>query len=434
MRDAMRASLFELEVALRYLRTARRDALVRLLSRIAGVGLGVGVAALILALAALSGFQERLLGAVRQSTPALQLELRPEHRVEDVRRAVAEVVPQHALQQVLVGRGWVGGGGRYEVAELVGYERRRPRWLGEALPAVSFGGEADGPADPDAGVWISQRLTGRIGLAPGEAVEIVSPRPHLGPRGPQPRARWLEVAGWLESPDVEEAFNERVALPLDVASTLLGAGDRRLDLLPEEVGLLGAAESRGGASWSAAARSDRRLSALAGELRVHLAEAGLESVRVLDWRDRNRPLLFVLRLEKAVVFLAVAVIVLMASFAVPSTLHLLLANKTREIGVFGALGTSPRRLRRIFRTLGLLLAGTGGVVGGLVGTALAWLLDRYELLRLPGQVYILDHVPFSVRATDAGLVILAALLLTFAATVLGARRVAALDVVEALRR
>jgi lipoprotein-releasing system permease protein len=390
------------------------------------------VAALILALAALSGFQERLLGAVRSSTPALQVELLPEHKAEEVRAAIHRALPDQTMQLLWVGRGWVGGGGRYEVTELIGYESSLPGWLGTALPATVFEtrGSAAGSttselATSGGGVWLSERLSRRLSLVPGEPVEVVSPRPHLGPRGQQPRARWLEVAGWLESPEVEEAWNERLALPLNVASTLLGQGDRRFDLVVE------AAPPAPGRPTSI---GDAALGQMARDLETELRASGLENARVFDWRDRNRPLLFVLRLEKAVVFLAVALIVVVASFALLSTLHLLLANKSREVGVLGALGASPASLRRIFRLLGLLLAGTGGVIGGVLGTSLAWILDRFELLRLPGQVYILDHVPFAVRWRDAALVIASALLMTFLASLLGARKAAALSVVEALRR
>jgi lipoprotein-releasing system permease protein len=98
------------------------------------------------------------------------------------------------------------------------------------------------------------------------------------------------------------------------------------------------------------------------------------------------------------------------------------------------MGASPRRLRRVFVLLGAMLAGLGTAAGGMLGVGLAVAFDRLRLIRLPGDVYIVDHVPFLVRASDVAVVVAASAVVALVATVAGSRTVGTLDPVEALRR
>ena len=102
--------------------------------------------------------------------------------------------------------------------------------------------------------------------------------------------------------------------------------------------------------------------------------------------------------------------------------------------MLGAMGATPSELRRIFLWLGGLLVGLGALVGLVLGVGGSWLLDRYELLSLPSQVYFLDHVPFLVRARDVLAIVGTTVVLTFACSSYAAHRAASLWPVEALRR
>jgi lipoprotein-releasing system permease protein len=156
--------------------------------------------------------------------------------------------------------------------------------------------------------------------------------------------------------------------------------------------------------------------------------------RVVTWRDANQALLFVLRLEKGAIFLAVALIVVVASFALVSALSLILTAKRSEVGILAAMGAAPGRLRRVFVLLGVLLAGLGTAAGGVLGVTMALLFERFQLIKLPGDVYIVDHVPFLVRVSDVAVVLGASAIVALLATVAGSRTVGTLDPVEALRR
>ncbi len=314
--------------------------------------------------------------------------------VEAARRAIAAVPGVSATQLLVRGRGWLLSEGRAQPVEIVGYERELPA----AFPPRSGSGD---------GIWISDGLALRWGLERGMPIEIASARPTLTPLGPQPRLRALAVAGTFATG--RSADEERAALPLAVASTLLPGADRRLEL------------RAGGLS---------RALAVAPLLRA-AAPAGSE---VLTWQDLNAPLFFALRLEKSVMFVAVFLIVIVASLALVADLALIIASKTPEIGMLGAMGASPQALRRSFLLLGALLAGLGAAGGGTLGVTSAVVLDRYRLLRLPERVYFLDYVPFVVQPVDLLAVIGLTLALALGCSFYAAQRAADLDPVEALRR
>jgi lipoprotein-releasing system permease protein len=389
---------FPVLLALRYLRSTRRDAFASFLSLVAAGGLALGVMALILSLAVISGFQEALRDELLGRTPQIEVELPTgltEEQAVAVREAVRKVEGVAAAQIQVRGGGWVMEEGKVQAVELVGFEARVPR----SFPGIEGRSE---------GLWVPAGLAARWGLTPGQAVEVVSPRPTLSPFGPQPRIRSLPLAGTYQSGKTQED-RERIALPRDIAETLLGGHDRRLDV---EAGDLDAA------------------------LRVakRLGPALPQGSVVRTWQDLNRPLLFALRLEKAMMFVAVSLIVLVAALALVADLALIISSKRPEIGILGTMGATPRALRRAFLLLGGLVAGSGMLAGTILGVGGAWVMDRYQLIQVPGRVYFLDYVPFLVKPRDLALVLLLTLALALASALYAARRAAALDPVEAMQR
>lgn len=388
---------FSLALALRYLRSTRKDAFVSFLSLVAAAGIGLGVAALVLALAALTGMQEALTSEILARTPALEVQLPA--RLEPAAVAVladrirgdSEVT---AVQQALTGKGWIVVSGRAMPVEVTGFEGEVP---------AQFPGAFGRPP----GLYLGDREAARLGIAPATIVTIASPRPTLTPFGPQPRAVNLRLAGLFHSGKSEQ--QARAAVPIDRAELLFGA-DRPRRLL---VGL---------ASLDASTRVAARLQSM--------VPAGS---RVSTWQELNRPLFFALRLEKSVMFVAVSLIVVVAALALVADLSLIAANKRREIGLLVAMGGSSGTLRATFCWLGAMLGGIGTLAGAAVGSAAAVILDRARVIRMPGDVYFLDYLPFAVPARDLAVIVSATLLWALACSWFGASRVARLDPMAALR-
>ncbi len=386
-------------IALRYLRSTRRDAFATFLSVAAAAGIAVGVGALILSLAVISGFQEALRSELLSRTPQLLVELPPDSddaAVAAVRSRLLAVPGVTGAQLQVAGMGWMVERGKVQPVELVGFEGRVP---------ASFPGAAARPE----GLYIPESLATRWGVAPGSMLEVVSPRPTLTPfGGPQPRIRSVPLAGIYQTGKAQEE-RERVALPLDVAQSLLGTSERRLEL------------TAGGLDQAVA---------VADQLPAVLPPGS----EVRTWQDLNRPLLFALRLEKVMMFVSVSLIVLVASLALVADLALIISSKRGEIGILGAMGASGSQLRRSFLLLGGLVAGVGMACGTALGVGTSWALDHFQLLQVPGRVYFLDYVPFLVKPADLLLVLVLTLALALASSLYAAQRAAALDPVDAMRR
>ena len=382
-----------LYLALRYLRSTRRDAFVTFLSATAAGGMALGVAALVLALAMLAGLQGALKSEILARTPEIEVLLPAGVDAAAAREAAAALEGVEEARLTLVGRGWLMARGRVRPAELTGFEGPLP----PTFPAAS---------DDAAGLYLSERQATAWGLRPGEVVEVASSRPTLSPLGPLPRVRRLPLAGTFVAGRTEQ--EERAALPLEEARALLGDGDLRLRIATGDLG--------------------RAL-----QLAPRLAAALPAGAEVRSWRELNRGLFFALRLEKTLLFSAVLLIVVVAGLALVADLSLIIASKRPELGMLGAMGATPRELRRVFLWLGGLLVALGGGAGLALGVGGAWLLDRTRLLRL-GEAFFIDYVPFRVQLPDLLMVLGAVALLTLMCAGVAARRATVLNPVEALRR
>lgn len=381
-------------LALRYLKSTRRDAFATFLSVVATASIALGVAALILTLAVLSGFQRALKAQVLSRTPEIEIGLPSGVDLESLRAAALRVEGVEAAHAAISGRGWLLSGGSVQPALLVGFDGPVPR-------------EFPGAAGKEPGLYLSDSLAARWGVEQGMRLEIASSRPTLTPFGPQPRSRTLPVAGVFASNATDE--NERVALPLAVAESLLGRDQLVLQV------------ATGGLD-QALVVAPRLESAL---------PAG---VTVRTWQDLNRPLLFALALEKLATFVSIALVVLVAVMALVADLALIIASKRGEVGILEACGAPAAAIQRAFLLLGLLLASFGLATGGVVGIGGSLVLDRWKLLRAPAEVFFIDAIPFWVRPWDLAAVALFTLGVALISSLYAARRATLLTPVEAMRR
>jgi lipoprotein-releasing system permease protein len=386
---------FPLYVALRYLRSTRRDAFTTFLSAVAAGGIGLGVAALVLAMAALAGMQHLLRSEILARTPSLAITLPAGADGLAVEASLAREPGVRSVQRVLEGRGWLLAGGRAVPVELVGYQG--------AVPPSFPGAAGESP-----GLYVADDDAARFGISTGEIVALASPQPTLTPLGPQPRLLSMRLAGTFEGSRTDE--DRRVALPLERAEILLG-GHRPLRL---EV---------------ATADLDRALE-LAGRLPRSLPEGS----RIETWRDLNRPLFLALALERTVLFLAVSLIVAVAAIALFSDLQLVAATKRRELALLTAMGAGEPALRRAFLLLGLMLGGLGAAAGGTLGWAAAVVLDRTHAVHVQHGVVLFDSLPFHVRPGDVLAVVGVTVGLTVVCSLLAATRAVGALPTEDLRR
>ena len=165
-----------------------------------------------------------------------------------------------------------------------------------------------------------------------------------------------------------------------------------------------------------------------------LHAAGGPNLRANNWIELNRNLFTWMKLEKAVMFVILALIILVATFNIVSTLFMVVLEKRRDIGVLKTMGATPGFVLRVFLLEGLLIGGLGTLAGAVLGGALIWVLAHYPFVHLPGDVYFIETLPVRPEAADFAAVVLAAIVLCLGAAWFPAWQASRLDPVTAIRR
>jgi lipoprotein-releasing system permease protein len=155
--------------------------------------------------------------------------------------------------------------------------------------------------------------------------------------------------------------------------------------------------------------------------------------RTDDWKTMNQALFSALKLEKLAMSLILLLIVIVAAFNIVSTLVMVVTDKTREIGILKSMGLTSRRVLRIFMIQGLVIGLVGSLAGGAGGLLLNYAIDRYHLIRIPGEIYFVNHLPVRNDPMDVAAILLATVLISFVATIYPALQAARLTPVEAIR-
>ena len=151
------------------------------------------------------------------------------------------------------------------------------------------------------------------------------------------------------------------------------------------------------------------------------------------WMDMNRNLFNALKLEKTAMFIILTLIILVASLNIASTLIMMVMEKTKDIGILKTIGATNQSIRAIFTMVGLFIGIIGTMLGTILGLFCAYLLETYEFIKLPEDVYYISKLPVRIESTEVIWIVMAAILISFCATFYPAYQASKLDPVEALR-
>ncbi len=159
----------------------------------------------------------------------------------------------------------------------------------------------------------------------------------------------------------------------------------------------------------------------------------LDKYSAIDWREMNKNLFSWMQLEKLGMFIALSLIIAVAAFNIISTLVMIVMEKREEIGILKTMGALPGSIAGIFMRIGLVVGLFGCLSGSILGFGLCWLQKRFDLVSLPSEIYFISSLPIDVRPFDFLWVCLAAIILCFLATIYPARKAAGLSVIDVLR-
>ncbi len=407
---------FEWFVAWRYLRARRKQTVISVVTLISILGVTAGVSAMIVALAISSGFRENLQDKLLKGTA--HLNVKPVLSSEgignpaELTSRIREVPGIRSASAALYGPVLMSTGSRQDGVMLKGIAVDDP-----LVPAQFFqvrqgdlgrlAGSREGRFQDRLAVGVD--LAERLGLLVGDTVSLFSDETTLTPLGEFPLRRRFEVVAIFQSGlydfDAQWAFT---ALPS--AQRALGTG-RRVSVIECRVEDIYQVD-----------RIALRIEQLLGE--------GFETI---DWKDLNRPVFEALRLEKLVMVVTIGLIVFVAALNIITTLTMMVMEKTRDIAVLMSMGATRKAVRKIFVFQGVTIGVVGSFWGLVLGYAVCWICDRYQLIRLQADVYSMTHVPFNLSLADGAVVAASAIMVSYLATLYPSGRAAELNPVEALR-
>lgn len=403
---------FELFVALRYLLARRQHASISRVSLFSTIGVAVGVLALVVALALMTGLQGELRDRILGSTAHVYV-----WKTGGISDYHAEVERLSQVRGVtgagpaILGKAIVSSGLDSGFVTLKGVDpalEGRVTDVDRTMQQGKLLGLEDAE-DERPGILIGTDLAKRLGVRVGDLVQLTTPTATLTPAGVMTRGRTVRVAG-IFALGLYEFDSAYGFVSLDLAKRLMAKD------VPEVMQV----------------RVDDIYSAQAIALRI-TDELG-DKYTAEDWSTWNRSLFSALWLEKMAISITIGLIVMVGALNIISSLILLVRQKSRDIAILKTMGTSSQRVMGIFMMQGLVIGVVGTTVGAIGGVVLCWFLDRYQVIQIPMDVYQVSHVPFVVQVfPDLIVVVIATILICFLATIYPSRQGSALDPVQALR-
>ena len=401
----------ELFVALRYLVARRKGAFISLISLISVLGVAVGVMALLIALALMTGFQGELRDRIIGSEAHVYVfKVGGVTDPEPEMKRLLEVPRVLGAAPVLVGKALISSGESDGFIDVKGIDPERERdvtQLGNAIRTGSLEAlERDGDDIP--GILIGVDLARALEVKVGDDVLLTTPRETLSPAGTVFRRRHFRVVGTF-SLGLYQFDSKFAFLRIDIARRVFGEDQPVfIELRVDDM-----------------FKSSEVVDAIAGRF-------GPEYLPQ-EWSDMNRSLFSMMWLLKMAISITIGLIVMVAALNIVASLILLVMEKSRDIAILKTMGSPASSIRRIFMLQGLIIGLVGTAAGAGAGCLLIFLLDRYKLISVPVDVYDISYMPFKLQPLDFAVVIASAIAICFVATIYPSRQAARLDPAQALR-
>ncbi|HXQ72047.1 MAG TPA: ABC transporter permease [Pyrinomonadaceae bacterium] len=402
---------YEVFLAFRYLRSRPKRRLARVTALMAILGIAMGVAALIVALALGNGFRDEMRDKILQGTEHLSV-LRSDGQpiddhekvVERLRQVEGVVSASATTYDGALARG--SKGSAYAVLRGIeggGNEAQAQRWLiqGRIDPLFATPTASESPIPQ---VVVGSELAAKIGVTTGDVFEVVAAQGTTNNS-----THRLRVAGVFRS-GLFEYDATWIFLPL------------------EAVGSFGPGE-HAGSVISVQVNDADNVKQIAARVLGTLGD----SYTVVDWQQANQPLFAALALERRMAAFIIGLIIAIAVLNITTMLILVVVERRRDIAILSTLGATRLGVMLVFMIEGAVVGAMGAVVGVLLGLGACLIVNHYKLVSLPADVYSISNVPLHANLNETLLAALIAFILSVLATIYPARNASRLRPVEVLR-
>ncbi|MFQ6070656.1 MAG: lipoprotein-releasing ABC transporter permease subunit [Candidatus Aminicenantales bacterium] len=403
--------MYEFFIARRYLTAKRKQAFISVITFVSALGFTIGVMALIIALALITGFQDDIQDKILGLTSHVSASDLTGEGLRDYSQLIPKIESINGVQsvspvvyQTVLISGPVKNSGA--VLKGIDFERevKESPWLQKLesgkLPTL----EQNRP-----GILLGREMAFSIGALVGDVVTILTSSANLSPVGLFPRTKRFVVSGIFNT-GLYEFDSTHALVSLETAQKFLDM-EGRISYLQVKLDDIFQAEK------------------IARQLRRELPSV----VYVSTWMEQNRSLFSALKLEKNVMFFTIALIIFVAALNIIASLILMVMEKTRDIGILKAMGATARNIRKIFFFQGAMIGVIGTASGVILGLFCCWLANTFKLIKVPVDIYMISHVPFHVKVVDVLMIVGVSLLISFLSTLFPSHRASRVDPVIALK-
>ena len=405
---------YEFFIAKRYLRSKRKTKFVSVITLISIGGVLIGVTALDFILSMMNGFEKEVRSRIIGTSAHVSVFSTYEEGMDNYHelipgikevKHVVEVAPYIYYKAAIASK--TGSDG----IVVRGIDPERERLVTDLQRNLSLGSlDLEPEEDGLPGILLGATLADRLGVELGDNVVLFSLKEGSLTTGwSQPKASKLKLRGIFETGMYE--YDASLAyISLSTAQKLFNLGNKvtglqvKLDNLYQAGKVAKAVEEKLGYHYYA-----------------------------LDWMHMHKNLFSWMALEKYAMFIVLSLIVAVAAFNIISTLIMVVIEKRKDIGILKSMGSTNFSIMKIFMFEGLVVGVVGIVLGTAFGYLLCWIQKSFNIISLPPEIYFISSLPVDMRPLDFIVVALAAMLLTFLATVYPARRASQLPPVEAIR-
>jgi len=407
---------FEYFIGGRYLKAKQKETFVSLITMLSVAGVAVGVMALIVVIAVMAGFESDLKHRILRVESHIVL-MRHGNSFSNYHKILDQVVNTDGVEAAtpfIYTQIMLRSSSRVSGAVLRGID---PESAGGVIKVLEKSAllniekihQRDDTTGSVPGIILGKELARNLGVSMGDAVYLISSRGMISPMGYLPAMKRFQVAGLFESGMY--AFDGSLAyIHLSDAQKILHMEDSITGI-----------EVRVNDIYNARRIADKIVAAMGFPYWAK------------DWMQRNYNLFSALKLEKTVMFIILALIVLVAAFNIASTLIMMVMGKTRDIAILKAMGAMDGSIRKIFIFKGMIIGSVGTTLGVCLGFIMCKLLEKYKFIDLPGDVYYISTLPVRLEALDVFIIAAAAMVICFVATLYPARQASKLNPVEAIR-
>jgi lipoprotein-releasing system permease protein len=406
---------FESFICCRYLKARRKQGFISLISLISISGVALGVTALIVVLAVMTGFTEELRNKILGVNSHIIVQ-RLTGSISDYQRLLPVILAREGVvgaTPYIYAQTMISSGANNTGVVLRGIDPQTASSVLSLSGQMQSGTLLDLQSDPDQhhrpGIVIGKQLARKLRVGCHDKIRLLASSGPLTPMGVIPKILTCEVVGIFDT-GMYEYDSSLAYVSLTTARNFLKMGD-------EVHGL------------------ELKISDIyqAGEIASALMAALGPGYVAKDWMMMNKNLFSALKLEKTGMFIALVLIVLVAAFNIISTLIMVVMEKTKDIAILKSMGATSKSIMRIFIYEGLIIGFTGTFFGVGGGLGICKLLSRYHFIKLPSDVYPMTTLPVKILPLDVTLIAVSAVLITFLATLYPSWQAARVDPAEALR-